>query len=291
MNVIVGSETLAHGSLTRGQLRWNYRAIFPDIYLARADEPSLANMTVGAWLWSGRQAVITGRAAAALHGAKWVDACAPVELLWYNNHHPPGIICRNERFRPDEVECVEGLAVATSARAGFDLARHLPGIKAVAHLDALARATGITKQDLMFLIDRYPGAPGNKRARSIIDLIDAGAESPKESWLRLVLIKAGLPRPKTQIRVTDGQLVAYLDMGWEEPMVALEYDGDHHRTDRRQYVKDIRRAEMVDHLGWRVVKVIKEDRAHDIVKRVWDALASRGCPLPSPNRSLGRAAA
>jgi very-short-patch-repair endonuclease len=80
-------------------------------------------------------------------------------------------------------------------------------------------------------------------------------------------------------------------MGWEEPMVALEYDGDHHRTDRRQYVKDIRRAEMVDHLGWRVVKVIKEDRAHDIVKRVWDALASRGCPLPSPNRSLGRAAA
>jgi very-short-patch-repair endonuclease len=291
MNLIVGSEALASGSLTRGRLRWNYRAIFPDVYLARADESSLAAMTVGAWLWSGRRAVITGRAAAALHGAKWVDERAPVELLWHNNHHPPGIIVRNERFEPEEVASVRGLTVATAARAGFDLARHLPWTMAVTHLDALARATGITKQDLMSLMDRYRGARGNKRARSIIDLMDAGAESPKESWLRLVLIKAGLPRPRTQIRVTDGQLVAYLDMGWEEPRVALEYDGDHHRTDRQQYVKDIRRAEMIDRLGWHVVKVIREDRPRDVINRVWDALARRGYAASTPDRRLGCGAA
>jgi very-short-patch-repair endonuclease len=291
MNLIVGSEALASGSLTRGRLRWNYRAIFPDVYLARADESSLAAMTVGAWLWSGRRAVITGRAAAALHGAKWVDERAPVELLWHNNHHPPGIIVRNERFEPEEVASVRGLTVATAARAGFDLARHLPWTMAVTHLDALARATGITKQDLMSLMDRYRGARGNKRARSIIDLMDAGAESPKESWLRLVLIKAGLPRPRTQIRVTDGQLVAYLDMGWEKPRVALEYDGDHHRTDRQQYVKDIRRAEMIDRLGWHVVKVIREDRPRDVINRVWDALARRGYAASTPDRRLGCGAA
>jgi very-short-patch-repair endonuclease len=291
MNLIVGSEALASGSLTRGRLRWNYRAIFPDVYLARADESSLAAMTVGAWLWSGRRAVITGRAAAALHGAKWVDERAPVELLWHNNHHPPGIIVRNERFEPEEVASVRGLTVATAARAGFDLARHLPWTMAVTHLDALARATGITKQDLMSLMDRYRGARGNKRARSIIDLMDAGAESPKESWLRLVLIKAGLPRPRTQIRVTDGQLVAYLDMGWEEPRVALEYDGDHHRTDRQQYVKDIRRAEMIDRIGWHVVKVIREDRPRDVINRVWDALAHRGYAASTPDRSPGCGAA
>ena len=288
---IIGREALASGSLTRGQLRWNYRPIFRDVYIPKSMDRSLEIMIIGAWLWSGRLAVITGRAAAALHGAKWVDACAPVELLWYNNHCPPGIIVRDERFQPAEVTAIRDLTIATPARAGFDLARHLPDVKAVAHLDSLARATGITKQDLMFLVDRYSGARGNKRARSMIDLMDAGAESPKESWLRLVLIKAGLPRPKTQIRVTDGQLVAYLDMGWEEPMVALEYDGDHHRADRRQYVKDIRRAEMVDRLGWHVIKVIKEDRTHDIVKRVWNAFARRGYALSTRDRSLGRAAA
>ena len=73
-------------------------------------------------------------------------------------------------------------------------------------------------------------------------------------------------------------LVAYLDMGWEGPMVALEYDGDQHRTDRRQYVNDIRRAEMVDRLGWHVIKVINEDRPNVIVQRARDALARRPAP-------------
>lgn len=287
----VASEALASGSLTRGQLRWNYQPIFPNVYIPKSICRSLELTAIGAWLWSGRRGVITGRAAAALHGSKWVDEHAPIELLWQNNHCPPGIIVRDERFQLDEVASAKGVAVATPARAGFDLARHLRGATAVAHLDALARAAAITKDDLIHLVDRYPGARGNKRARILVDLMDAGAESPKESWLRLVLINAGLPRPTTQIRVTDGRLVAYLDMGWEEPMVALEYDGDHHRTDRRQYVKDIRRAEMFDRQGWHVVKVIKEDRPHDIIKRVKDALGRRGYPVSSPNRSQGRGAA
>ncbi|EID10144.1 hypothetical protein MXEN_19434 [Mycobacterium xenopi RIVM700367] len=288
--VIVGSEALAAGSLTRSQLRWNYRRIFRDVYIRKEVPPSLAMMTVGAWLWSRRRAVITGRAAAALHGAKWVDECAPIELLWQNNHYPPGTIVRNEQWDVSEVTTVHGIPVATPARAGFDLARHLPRSMAIAHLDALARATGITQEDLMCLVDRYRGARGNKRARAAIDLMDAGAESPRETWLRLVLIDAGLPRPTTQIRVSDGHLVAYLDMGWKEPMVAVEYDGEHHRTDRRQYVKDIRRAEMVARLGWHVITVIKEDPASDVVWRARNALARRGCP-PSRNRSQGRAAA
>jgi hypothetical protein len=285
---ILGSEALASGSLTRGQLRWNYRPIFRDVYIPKSMPRSLEVMTIGAWLWSGRRALVTGQAASALHGARWVEEHAPVELQWRNNHYPPGIIVRDERFQPDEVASIAGIAVATPARAAFDLARHLPRSKAVAHLDALAGATGVTPQDVMLLIDRYPGARGNKRARLALDLMDAGAESPRESWLRLVVVDAGFPRPSTQIRVTDGQLVAYLDLGWEDQMVALEYDGDHHRTDRRQYVKDIRRTEMLERLGWHLVKVIKEDRPCDVVERASRALARSGYVLPPPDRSQGR---
>jgi restriction endonuclease-like protein len=288
---IIGSEALTSGALTRGQLRWNYRPIFPDVYVPKSEDRSLETMTMGAWLWSGRRAKITGRAAAALHGAKWVDECAPIEMLWRNNHHPSGVIVRNERFQPNEITSLGGMAVATPARAGFDLARHLRGATAVAHLDALALATRITKQDLMSLVDRYPGARGIRGARVLIDMMDGGAESPKESWLRLVLIKAGLPLPSTQIRVADGQFVAYLDMGWEHPMVAVEYDGDQHRTDREQYVKDIRRAEMLERLGWHIVRVIKEDRPREIVERVSRTLARRGFGVSTRDRSLGRGAA
>lgn len=143
----------------------------------------------------------------------------------------------------------------------------------------------------MNLVDRYPRARGNRRARLSIDMMDTGAESPKESWLRLVLIKAGFPRPTTQIRVTDGQFVAYLDMGWKHQMVALEYDGDHHRTDREQYVKDIRRAQTLARLGWHVIRVIKEDRIRDIIEQASLALALRGRAALPPDRSEGCGAA
>jgi very-short-patch-repair endonuclease len=58
-------------------------------------------------------------------------------------------------------------------------------------------------------------------------------------------------------------------------MVAVEYDGDQHRTDRRQYVKDIRRLEMLEHRGWIVVRVVAEDHPFDILRRVRAALARR----------------
>jgi very-short-patch-repair endonuclease len=64
-------------------------------------------------------------------------------------------------------------------------------------------------------------------------------------------------------------------MGWEDLMVAVEYDGDQHRTDRRQYVKDIRRAEMVERLGWLIVRVVAEDHPDGIIRRVRDARARR----------------
>jgi very-short-patch-repair endonuclease len=80
-------------------------------------------------------------------------------------------------------------------------------------------------------------------------------------------------------------------MGWEHQMVALEYDGDHHRADRAQYVKDIRRAETLERLGWHVIRVIKEDRPRDIVERVSRALERRGSAASPPDRSLGRGVA
>ena len=54
-------------------------------------------------------------------------------------------------------------------------------------------------------------------------------------------------------------------------MVAVEYDGDQHRLDRRQYLKDIRRLELLERLGWLIVRVVAEDRSADIVRRVRSA--------------------
>ena len=111
-----------------------------------------------------------------------------------------------------------------------------------------------------------------------LGLVAIGARSPKEPVVRRVLVHAGLPRPQTQIPVYDGDddlPFAYLDMGWRDWLVAVEYDGDQHRSDRRQYVKDIRRRERLERMGWIVVTVVAEDREQDIVRRVRAALDSR----------------
>jgi very-short-patch-repair endonuclease len=59
----------------------------------------------------------------------------------------------------------------------------------------------------------------------------------------------------------------------------VEYDGEQHRVDRWQYIKDIRRREELERLGWIVIRVVAGDRPADIVRRVRDALASRASSL------------
>lgn len=130
------------------------------------------------------------------------------------------------------------------------------------------------------MIGRYRGARGIRRARRALALMDAGAQSPKETWLRLVLIDAGLPAPRTQIRVSDGVNVAFIDMGYDEPMVGLDYEGSHHSTQRERYVYDIGRAELVEQQGWIDIRVVAEHTRRFIIHRVHEAFARRGWTPP-----------
>ena len=277
IEVLIGSDAVRSGKLTEHQLRTRYRAICPDVYVPKSTKPSLADRAFAAWLWSGKRAVIAGLAAAALHGSRWIDDHEPVELISDNTHPPPQVITRNERISDDQITRVGGIPVTTTARTAFDIGRRLPRDSAVAQLDALMWATPFSVEDVLLLAKRYRGARGLRRLRKALPLVDGGAESPRESRLRLLLIDAGLPRPATQIPVNDGwQLIALLDMGWEAFKVAAEYDGDQHRADRRQYVKDMRRHRELERMGWIVARVIAEDRDADIVDRVRKALMRRG---------------
>lgn len=277
-DVFVGSEALRLGKLTPYRLRTDFRALYPDVYLADFAAPSLRTRSVAAWLWSGRRGVLAGLAAAALHGSQWVDDGVPVELIWRNPHPPVGVVTRNLRVEPDEVTRVAGLPVTTAARTAFDLARQLATGEAVARLDALTRATPFSTEDVLLLAKRYPGARGLRGLRTTLPLVDPGAASPKETWLRLLLIDAGLPVPATQIPVQENwRLVAFVDMGWELYKVAVEYDGDHHRANRRQYARDQGRLRKLEQLGWVVIRVIAEDKPDDVVQRVRGALVRRGC--------------
>jgi very-short-patch-repair endonuclease len=57
-------------------------------------------------------------------------------------------------------------------------------------------------------------------------------------------------------------------MGWKELMLAVEYDGEQHREDPKQFAKDILRSEDLDELGWSRLRVVKSNRAADVLRRL-----------------------
>ena len=229
------------------------------------------------WLRSRRRGILAGFSAAALHGARWIDPGRPATIIDTNRRRAVGVQVWEERIDADEIGLVDGMRVTTPARTALDLARRYPTDVAVAAIDALAQAVELKLPDIELLVERYQGRRGMKAARAALQLVDGGAQSPKETWLRLLLLRAGFPRPQTQIAVRNewGWAGAYLDMGWEDIKVAVEYDGDQHRSSRAQYVKDIHRLEMLEHKGWIVVRVVAEDRPEDIIRRVRQARARR----------------
>lgn len=271
----IGSEALASGALTPYELRRYYRAVMPNVYLGRRIEPSLRQRTQAAWLWSGRSAVVAGLSASLLHGARWVDDGAPVELIWRNARSPRQVVTRADFLAAGETRPIAGMSVTTPARTAFDIGRRGPLGDAVARVDSLLAATRFAVDDVVAMAGEHVGARGLGQLRRVLDLADAGAESPRETWLRLLLVGAGYPRPRTQIPVIspDGRRRYYLDMGWEERRLAVEYDGDHHRSDPVQFSRDVRRLADVDELGWCLVRVVARSSRDDVLRRVqraWD---------------------
>ncbi len=251
--------------------------MFRGVYVSKTATPSFHDRAVGAWLTSGRTGVIAGVAASALHGARWVDNTEPIEVLVEERRRQPGLIPRMDRVAADEVTTVADLPVTSPNRTAFDLGRYQMRSTAIGRLDALMRAAPFREEEVLTLMRRYGPVRGVRQLRALLPLIDAGAESLKESWLRLLLIDNGFPIPETQIPVLDGgEPFAYLDMGWRAVQLAVEYDGDQHRTDRPQYVKDMRRIPKIERHGWEVIRVINEDRPAAILARVYEAYVRRG---------------
>jgi len=190
-------------------------------------------------------------------GAKWIEPHHPAELVHRNRRPPTMIVVHSDRLLTGETTRVDGMPVTTPARTAFDLGRRLPGTAGVQRLDALMNATGLRPAEVAEVIAGHPRARGLRGLRRTLALADGGAESPYETLTRLTLVRGGLPAPKTQVRVVDstGCVVAYLDMGWPELRIGVEYDGAQHWTDARQRRRDIERLADLDALGWIVIRV------------------------------------
>jgi very-short-patch-repair endonuclease len=187
-----------------------------------------------------------------------VGAPAPTRAL-----HAEGIRGHKLGIRPEEVQVSGGLRITTPARTWCDLAPALTLPELVSAGDFLLRRASplARKEQLAECVRHHPGRRGRPALRLALDLVDERAESPAESVLRLILISAGFTGvvPNHVVRDRGGRFLARVDLAFPEQRVAIEYEGDYHRTQRDRWRTDMIRIRRLEAAGWRVLRVNADD--------------------------------
>lgn len=122
---------------------------------------------------------------------------------------------------------------------------------------------------------------GIDRLRAALPLIRTGAASRRETEVRLLLTTAGLPEPELDVDVRDeqGRFLGCSELAYPRFRVALEYEGDHHRTSRQQWNRDIDKYQLYAEADWAPIRItsgLYSDRPREVVRRVEAALRGRG---------------
>lgn len=163
---------------------------------------------------------------------------------------------------PGDVEVVAGVAMTSHLRTGIDIARQRPRPRGLAALDAMMRAGGFSREELLEEVHRFRGFRGVVKLRELAPLADPRAESPAESAMRLLWVRAGLPRPTLQIPVRSrlGYELYRLDMGLPEIRYAAEYDGVAWHSSPEQRAHDrTRRTWLQREQGWTIDVLGKDE--------------------------------
>jgi hypothetical protein len=229
-----------------------YRRLFLGVYVDARAQLTVDVLARAVSLVLPPGAVVAGTTAALLHGAdlrrlgdESVDVVVPRE----DQLRRPGVRARSALVESNDTVLIRGVPCLSPVRVAFDLARQRQLVEAVVGIDAMLNRGGCQLDDLTAYVESHPGWRGVRFAREALHHAEPLSESVMETRQRMALVLGGLPRPRAQVDVFEapGVHVARLDLGYDEWMVGLDYDGKDHR-DRWQY--DLERQERVRDLGW-----------------------------------------
>lgn len=185
---------------------------------------------------------------------------------------------------------ISGARVVDAVTALFTCASELTVKEAVTIIDALITDAddypGLTSgrpfatlEEINERLTLWGRFPGSGTVRKAFALARPKVESPKETETRLLIRDAGFAEPEVQYVVSDaGRFIARVDLAYPELKIAIEYEGDGHRTDQKQWRADIRRQRDLEDHGWIVIRLTQEDlndAGAALFARVRSAIASR----------------
>jgi len=194
-----------------------------------------------------------------------------------------GVIGHHLVMRPDEIVELDGLRLTSPARTWCDLAGVIgfesliaAADRAVWHRDPL---TSI--EELADMAQRHPGRRGRPIRLAALPWISDRSESRPETILRVRFVRAGLPHPAINVDVFDvaGVFVGRPDIAFPDYRESIEYEGDGHRTSRKQWYRDLERVPRFEAVGWHVTRAASPDldaRSIPLILRVAHQLRTKG---------------
>lgn len=194
----------------------------------------------------------------------------------------PGIVGRKLTLKASDIRVWRGIRLTTPARTWCDLAPTLTLPELVAAGDYLLspRRRVVSAEDLAAAVAVHPGRRWRPKLKRALGLLNARSESPKESELRVIVVTHGLPEPviNVDIRTSSGRFVARVDMLFDDFGEILEYQGDHHRSDVRQWRRDRIRESELESMGYHVMEVVSDDLRDParLIRRIEANLRRRG---------------
>ena len=144
-----------------------------------------------------------------------------------------------------------------------------------------------TIESLREAVDAYKGR-GSRTLRTAMELVRPGTDSARETALRLVVVRAGLPEPEPNGRILNeyGAVIAHGDLVFRKYRTILEYEGRQHAESDRQFSIDISRLDELMEDDWRVIRVDKYllARRATLIAKVTGALRKGGWTPGAPSR-------
>lgn len=189
-----------------------------------------------------------------------------------------GVVGHRIRMDAAELTLRQGLSVPSAAETWAQLGGMIPLDALVASADAILTRGNADTEDLRAAAERLRRR-GAADLDAALGLARPGAESPRETEVRLILRRAGLPEPELNgDLVEDGTFIARLDLAYRAYRVAVEYDGRQHAS-MEQFRRDADRWPAIARAGWILVRVLDhhlQNPDRDVVAPVRAALLSRG---------------
>lgn len=143
---------------------------------------------------------------------------------------------------------------------------------------------GVARADLDAAVAASHGH-GVTLARRAMTLVRERVESPRETYVRLMLVLAGLPEPKCNPNLgSSAAFIGRADLAYLAYRLIVEYDGRFHGEEEDNWDDDLDRVDDFADAEWAHIRVTARRlrRPRAMVMRIYRRLTQRGFTGPGP---------